>query len=99
MTRFVSTIKDLGARVAIDDFGAGYTSFKSLKTLDVDLVKIDGAFVHGMLHSAQDQAFVSALVHVAKALSINTVAEWVVRLLPGLAVIVFAALAGRRCRM
>jgi diguanylate cyclase (GGDEF)-like protein len=42
---FVTRIKDLGCRIAIDDFGAGYTSFRNLRKLGVDLVKIDGAFV------------------------------------------------------
>ncbi|MBV8790791.1 MAG: EAL domain-containing protein, partial [Pseudolabrys sp.] len=41
---FVSRVKDLGCRIAIDDFGAGYTSFRNLRKLGVDLVKIDGAF-------------------------------------------------------
>ena len=45
---FVDTLKELGCRVAIDDFGAGYTSFKNLKHLAVDMVKIDGAFVKNL---------------------------------------------------
>jgi EAL domain-containing protein (putative c-di-GMP-specific phosphodiesterase class I) len=42
---FVSRAKDLGCRIAIDDFGAGYTSFRNLRRLGVDMIKIDGAFV------------------------------------------------------
>ena len=42
---FVARVKDLGCRIAIDDFGAGYTSFRNLRKLGVDVVKIDGAFV------------------------------------------------------
>ncbi len=42
---FVARVKDLGCRIAIDDFGAGYTSFRNLRKLGVDIVKIDGAFV------------------------------------------------------
>ena len=40
---FVTRVKDLGCRIAIDDFGAGYTSFRNLRKLGVDIVKIDGA--------------------------------------------------------
>src|SRR4029077_11947871 len=42
---FVHRVKDLGCRMAIDDFGAGYTSFRNLRKLGVDILKIDGAFV------------------------------------------------------
>ncbi len=77
MTRFVSTIKELGAQVAIDDFGTGYTSFQNLKVLDIDIVKIDGAFIRGMSECQADRAFVRALVDLAQALGIKTVAEYV----------------------
>ena len=43
--RFVSQLRELGVRVAIDDFGAGYTSFRNLQMLHVDAVKIDGSYV------------------------------------------------------
>ncbi len=45
---FVARVKDLGCRIAIDDFGAGYTSFRNLRKLGVDIVKIDGAFVQNI---------------------------------------------------
>ena len=45
---FVARVKDLGCRIAIDDFGAGYTSFRNLRKLGVDIVKIDGAFVQNL---------------------------------------------------
>src|SRR5262249_12685726 len=48
---FVARAKDLGCRIAIDDFGAGYTSFRNLRKLGVDLVKIDGAFVKNIPRS------------------------------------------------
>ena len=51
--RFVTRLKNLGSRIAIDDFGAGYTSFRNLRKLGVDIVKIDGAFVHNLARSAQ----------------------------------------------
>jgi len=74
---FVARVKELGCRIAIDDFGAGYTSFRNLRKLGVDIVKIDGAFVHGMMRSADDRAFVRTLIELAKRLKLITVAEWV----------------------
>jgi diguanylate cyclase (GGDEF)-like protein len=74
---FVARVKDLGCRIAIDDFGAGYTSFRNLRKLGVDMVKIDGAFVHDMMRSDDDRAFVRTLVELAKRLKLTTVAEWV----------------------
>jgi diguanylate cyclase (GGDEF)-like protein len=74
---FIDSIRRLGAKVAIDDFGAGYTSFRNLKNLDVDMVKIDGAFVKNMHNDKKDQVFVKALVELASTFSAKTVAEWV----------------------
>jgi diguanylate cyclase (GGDEF)-like protein len=74
---FVARVKDLGCRIAMDDFGAGYTSFRNLRKLGVDVVKIDGAFVANILHSEDDRAFVRTLIELAKGLKLITVAEWV----------------------
>ncbi len=74
---FVDTVKELGCKVAIDDFGAGYTSFKSLKLLDVDMVKIDGAFIRNLAQDPQDLVFIKALRDLARSLGMETVAEWV----------------------
>jgi len=72
---FVARVKDLGCQVAIDDFGAGYTSFRNLRKLGVDIVKIDGAFVENMTRSEDDRAFVLTLIDLAKRLRLKTVAE------------------------
>ena len=74
---FVTRLKNLGSRIAIDDFGAGYTSFHNLRKLGVDIVKIDGAFVQNVARSADDRAFVQTLIDLARRLKIKTVAEWV----------------------
>jgi diguanylate cyclase (GGDEF)-like protein len=74
---FVTRLKNLGSRIAIDDFGAGYTSFRNLRKLGVDIVKIDGAFVQNIARSADDRAFVQTLIDLARRLHIKTVAEWV----------------------
>jgi diguanylate cyclase (GGDEF)-like protein len=74
---FVARVKDLGCRIAIDDFGAGYTSFRNLRKLGVDVVKIDGAFVQNLRRSEDDRAFVHTLIDLARRLGLETVAEWV----------------------
>lgn len=74
---FVTRLKDMGCRIAIDDFGAGYTSFRNIRRLGVDLVKIDGSFVKGLAASADDRVFARMLIELARQLGLATVAEWV----------------------
>lgn len=75
--RFVASLRDLGCKVAIDDFGAGYTSFRNLQMLDVDMVKIDGSFIRGLSDNSDNQLFVRTLVDLAANFNLDTVAEWV----------------------
>ena len=74
---FVSRVKDLGCRVAMDDFGAGHTSFRNLRSLGLDIVKIDGAFVQNVVTSDEDRAFVRMLLDLSRRLGLKTAAEWV----------------------
>lgn len=74
---FVARAKDFGCRIAIDDFGAGNTSFRNLRRLGVDIIKIDGAFVQNITRSEDDRAFVQTMVDLAHRLRIRSVAEWV----------------------
>jgi len=76
-SRTVAALKALGLRVAMDDFGAGFTSFKYLRHLNIDLLKIDGAFIQNLSRSADDRFFVRTLIELARNLAIPTVAEWV----------------------
>jgi EAL domain-containing protein (putative c-di-GMP-specific phosphodiesterase class I) len=73
----VAAMKSLGIRVAMDDFGAGHTSFKNLRRLGFDLIKIDGAFIQNLARSPDDRFFVRTLLDLARHLYIATVAEWV----------------------
>lgn len=75
--RFVSAVRDLGCRVALDDFGAGYTSFRNLQALAVDMVKIDGAFVRDVAERPDNQLFIRTLLGLAKGFGLATVAECV----------------------
>jgi diguanylate cyclase (GGDEF)-like protein len=74
---FVTRAKELGCSIAIDDFGAGNTSFRNLRKLGVDIVKLDGSFVQNLARSAEDRLFVRTMIDLAKGLGILTVAEWV----------------------
>jgi diguanylate cyclase (GGDEF)-like protein/PAS domain S-box-containing protein len=74
---FANTIRDLGARVAIDDFGAGFGSFFYVKHLPFDLLKIDGEFVANCMSNSLDRHIVQAISMLARALGREVVAEFV----------------------
>jgi EAL domain-containing protein (putative c-di-GMP-specific phosphodiesterase class I)/GGDEF domain-containing protein len=74
---FVASLQSLGCQVALDDFGSGYTSFRQLKALSVDMVKIDGIFVKDLAHSADNRFFVKTLLDFSNAFGLTTVAEFV----------------------
>lgn len=73
----IETIKACGARVAIDDFGAGHTSFRNMRLLPIDILKIDGTFIKNLAKSEDDRFFVQTLLQLARHLGIEVVAEWV----------------------
>jgi EAL domain-containing protein (putative c-di-GMP-specific phosphodiesterase class I) len=75
--RAIAAVKACGAKIAMDDFGAGHTSFRNLRNLQIDLLKIDGAFIQNLSGSEDDRVFVRTLVDLAQHLGIPTVAEWV----------------------
>lgn len=74
--RFIDTVRGYGARVALDDFGAGYTSFSYLKELPADLLKIDGSFIARMNEHPANVAIVEAIVNLGRQLGMKTLAEW-----------------------
>ncbi len=74
--RFISKVRTFGAKVALDDFGAGYTSFSYLKDLPADLLKIDGSFIVDMNQHPANVAIVEAIVNLAGNLGMKTIAEW-----------------------
>jgi len=74
---FIHQLRQVGVRVALDDFGAGASSFGYLKTMPVDFLKIDGQFVRDLVTDRLDQAAVRCFVDVASLLGIKTVAEYV----------------------
>lgn len=70
-------LRELGVRLAIDDFGTGYSSFAQLKQLPVDILKIDRSFVSSLAENNADRAIVAAIVRLAEAFNLTTVAEGV----------------------
>ena len=74
---FIEKLHTLGCKVAIDDFGAGFTSFKNLKVLNVDKVKIDGSFCQDLSNNENNQYFVHTLIDLSKKFNLEVVAEWV----------------------
>jgi diguanylate cyclase (GGDEF)-like protein len=75
--RFAERLTQLGCRLALDDFGAGFGSFYYLKYLTLDYLKIDGDFVQNLPRSPLDQRMVKAMVEVARGLEMKTIAEFV----------------------
>ena len=74
---FIKRLKEMGCRFALDDFGAGFSSFYYLKRFDVDYLKIDGGFVRDLATDEGNRIFVKALCDVARGLNKQVVAEWV----------------------
>jgi diguanylate cyclase (GGDEF)-like protein len=74
---FVEKLRKAGCAVAIDDFGAGYTSFKNLRDLPVNMIKLDGHFCQNIKGSNDNEYIIRSLIDLAGKFNLKTVAEWV----------------------
>jgi diguanylate cyclase (GGDEF)-like protein/PAS domain S-box-containing protein len=73
----LAELKALGVRLAIDDFGVGYSSLGYLRRFDVDVLKLDRSFIQGITISGRELAFATSIVELSKLLGVQTVAEGV----------------------
>jgi EAL domain-containing protein (putative c-di-GMP-specific phosphodiesterase class I) len=73
----IAALKDLGCELAIDDFGAGYSSFSYLKRLPADYIKIDGEFIRDLASDEFDQTMVRLIAEVGAKAGMKTIAEYV----------------------
>lgn len=77
INEFFVTIREYGCKIAIDDFGSGYSNFEYLAKLNVDYIKIDGSLIKDILINKSSQNIVSMLVNFTKGQKVKTIAEFV----------------------
>ena len=74
---FINRLRELGCSIALDDFGAGLSSFAYLKNFQVDTLKIDGSFIRDITENRISESMVAAITQVARVMELETVAEYV----------------------
>jgi diguanylate cyclase (GGDEF)-like protein/PAS domain S-box-containing protein len=77
VNRFITEVKRYGVKIAIDDFGAGYSNFIYIMRLDVDFIKIDGSIIRNIHRNRSSQVITETIIDFARKLNIQTVAEFV----------------------
>lgn len=77
LAQFIQLVKPLGCKIAVDDFGAGYSNFAHILSLDIDMVKIDGSLIINLVSDPKAQILVETIANFAKKMKILTAAEFV----------------------
>lgn len=77
IAKFIDQVKSYGAKIAIDDFGSGYSNFERLTELRVDFIKIDGSLIKNIHQNEETKIIVKTIANFAKELNIKTIAEYV----------------------
>jgi EAL domain-containing protein (putative c-di-GMP-specific phosphodiesterase class I) len=75
--RSINTLKRAGIRIAIDDFGSGFSSLSSLRNFPADVLKLDGSLVRDLGQQGHDDPIVRSIIQLAHSLDMTVVAEWV----------------------
>lgn len=74
---FIKSVKEMGCKIAIDDFGSGYSNFERISQLEVDYVKIDGSLIKDINTNPNNEILVQTIVDFSKKIGIKTIAEFV----------------------
>ncbi|MGA9045195.1 EAL domain-containing protein [Sulfuricurvum sp.] len=77
VAQFITQAKSLGAKIAIDDFGSGYSNFEHILKLDINCIKIDGSLIRGIADNPRHQIIVETIVTFAQKIGASTIAEFV----------------------
>lgn len=77
LNQIVKQLQKMGCRIAIDDFGTGYASYARLKSVDADILKIDGSFIRNIADNSLDYQIVASICHLARMKKMLVVAEFV----------------------
>ena len=77
MYEFIKTVKALGSKIAIDDFGSGYSNYEYILRLNVDYIKIDSSLIKNIATDKNSQVLIETIVDFTKKLNIQTIAEFV----------------------
>ncbi len=77
VTSFIKKVKSYDCKIALDDFGSGYSNFEQILKLDIDYIKIDGALIKNINTNSQSEIVIKTIITFAKELGIQTIAEFV----------------------
>ncbi len=77
VVKFIEDVKKMGCKIAIDDFGSGYSNYARVSKLNIDYIKIDGSLIHDIDENTKNKAIVESIVLFAKNMNFHLVAEFV----------------------